>query len=76
MLGHKLTIVEWIAAATAKWQIAIPEAQYLGLIHHMTSANGAPEWLGAHRPATLAASELSNLDRMSGVRDLVGRVPD
>jgi 3'-5' exoribonuclease len=70
LLGHKLTVVEWIAVAKAKWRIAIPESQYLDLLHNITSANGAPEWLGIRRPATLAASYLSNLDRMSGSRDL------
>lgn len=73
LLGHKLTVVEWIAAATAKWRIAIPEALYLDLIHSMTSANGAPEWLAIRRPATLAANYLSNLDRMSGSRDIAIR---
>lgn len=73
LLGHKLTVVEWIAAATAKWRIAIPEAQYIDLIHNMTASNGAPDWMGIRRPATLAASYLSNLDRMSGARDLAIR---
>lgn len=73
LIGHRHTIIEWIAAAVAQAHIFIPEAHYLGLIHALTSARGAPEWLGLREPCTLDAVLLSVADRLSGQIELMAR---
>ncbi|HRQ56394.1 MAG TPA: HD domain-containing protein [Azoarcus taiwanensis] len=71
LIGHKMTVFEWIAVARAKHRVILPEAHYLGLIHALTSAKGAPPWLGIREPQSLEASILSAADRLSGQSDLI-----
>lgn len=71
LLGHKVTIVEWIVAAVAKWDITLPENHYVGLLHIFTSAANAPEWLGIREPALHESFLLSLCDRLSGRDDLI-----
>lgn len=73
LIGHRHTIIEWIAAAVANARICIPEPHYVGLIHALTSARGAPEWLGLREPCTLDAILLSAADRLSGQIELMAR---
>lgn len=73
LIGHRHTIIEWIAAAVANAGVCIPEPQYVGLIHALTSARGAPEWLGLREPCTLDAILLSAADRLSGQIELMAR---
>jgi 3'-5' exoribonuclease len=73
LVGHRNTIIEWIAAAIAHARIALPESHYLGLIHALTSARGAPDWLGLREPCTLDAVLLSAADRLSGQIELMAR---
>lgn len=70
LLGHKLSIVEWIAAAIAQYQINIPENQLLSLLHALTAAKGAPDWIGIREPKSPEALLLSIADRLSGQDDL------
>lgn len=70
LLGHKLSIVEWIAAAIAQHQIHIPENQLLSLLHALTAAKGAPDWVGIREPKSPEAHLLSISDRLSGQDDL------
>lgn len=70
LLGHKLSIVEWIAAAVAQHHIAIPEHQLLSLVHALTAAKGAPDWVGIREPMSPEANLLSVADRLSGHDDL------
>lgn len=70
LLGHKLSIVEWIAAAVAQHHIAIPEHQLLSLVHALTAAKGAPDWVGIREPVSPEANLLSVADRLSGHDDL------
>lgn len=70
LLGHKLSIVEWIAAAIAQYQITIPENQLLSLLHALTAAKGAPDWVGIRQPVSPEANLLSIADRLSGQDDL------
>jgi 3'-5' exoribonuclease len=69
LVGHRHTVIEWIAAAMATRRIAIPEIKHLGLLHCLTAGVGA-EFLGIRRPATLEAKILSHADRLSGDADL------
>jgi 3'-5' exoribonuclease len=73
LVGHRNTIIEWIAAAIAHARITLPESHYLGLIHALTSARGAPDWLGLREPCTLDAVLLSAADRLSGQIELMTR---
>lgn len=71
LLGHKITALEWISAATAKWNIQLPKDHYEGLLHVLTAAPNAPEWLGIRQPALPEAHLLSIADRLSGSDDLM-----
>lgn len=73
LLGHKHTVLEWIAAARAQHRVIIPEPHYLALLHAITAAKGAPDWLGLREPLSLDAHILSMVDRLSGQADLVAR---
>jgi 3'-5' exoribonuclease len=76
LVGHRHTILEWIAVARATQRVVMPETHYLGLIHALTAAKGA-EWLGIRTPVSLEATILSSADRLSGQSALVEQtVPD
>lgn len=71
LIGHRHTIIEWVAEAAAS--IRMPQAHYVGLLHALTSARGAPEWLGIREPCTLDAILLAIADRLSGQVELMVR---
>ncbi|WP_297477254.1 hypothetical protein [Ferrovum sp.] len=73
LLGHKVTIIEWMAQALVTCRILMPEAHYQGLLHCLTSAQNAPEWLGIRTPMMQEALLLSGHDRFSGNEDLIQR---
>lgn len=70
LVGHKHTVLEWIAAARAQFGVIVPEAHYLALVHALTAAKGAPDWLGLREPRSLDATILSMADRLSGQGNL------
>jgi 3'-5' exoribonuclease len=72
LVGHRHTILEWLAVARHGCRVVVPEVQYLALLHALTSAKGA-EWLGIREPMSLEAAILSSADRLSGQADLVRR---
>ena len=47
-----MTIIEWISAAVAKYQIAVPTVEYVGLIHCLTAVKGCPAWIGLREPVS------------------------
>jgi 3'-5' exoribonuclease len=67
LVGHKLTVVEWIAAAQTQMAGRISDRRVLELLHTVTAVQGAPEWLGIRRPETVGAAYLSMFDRVSGM---------
>lgn len=71
LLGHKITIVEWIAAAVSKWNIELPADHYIALLHIFTAVPNAPDWMGIREPAMHESFLLSICDRLSGRDDLV-----
>lgn len=71
LIGHKMTIVEWIAGAIAQFQITIPTHQYLGLMHALTAVKGCPDWIGLREPVSPECLLLSMADRLSGQDDLI-----
>ncbi|WP_242569259.1 hypothetical protein [Rhodocyclus gracilis] len=74
LIGHRDTLQQWIAAAMAMHRVNLPETQYLGFIHALTAAKGAPPWLGLREPRSLEATILSMADRLSGEVDLYGQL--
>ena len=71
LLGHKVTVVEWISAAVAKYNIVLPKDHYVGLLHIFTAIPNAPDWMGMREPAMHESFLLSICDRLSGRDDLV-----
>jgi 3'-5' exoribonuclease len=71
LLGHKITVIEWIASAMAKWNLLLPTEHYMALLHCLSCSAGAPEWLGIRKPAMIEAILLSGMDRLSGTEDLM-----
>lgn len=73
LLGHKMTVVEWLAVARSKMRMGVPEDAYLSLVHALTASVGAPEYLGLREAVTPEAMLLSQADRASGKADLLNR---
>lgn len=73
LLGHKITVIEWIAQAKAKFNLLLPEEHYMALLHCLTCSPSAPEWLGIRKPVMLEAILLSDMDRLSGSENLMQR---
>ena len=74
LVGHKVTITEWIAVARAVYCKNFPESIYLSLLHCLNSAHNAPQWLGIRESVMLEAHLLSGNDRTSGKLDLFKRM--
>lgn len=51
----------------------IDDATWLGFLHMLNAARGAPAWLGLREPRSLEAELLSMADRISGHEDLYRR---
>ena len=73
LLGHKQTIVEWLAVARSRQRLPLPERYYLALLHCLTAAKAA-DYLGLRTPMSVEATILSMADRLSGHSDLMGRM--
>ena len=63
LVGHRLTAVEWLATAIAHHGIEIPKAHRTALMHILSAAPGAPEWLGLCEPQSLEASIIAIAER-------------
>lgn len=73
LLGHKITVIEWVAEAHAKWNLMLPESHYMALMHCLAASINAPDWLGMGRPATPEAALLSGMEKPSGMEELIRR---
>ncbi len=73
LVGHKLTVLEWLAQARAMHGVPYDEKHYLALVNALTSAKGAPPWVGLREPQSAEAILLSAADRLSGCFDLIDR---
>lgn len=73
LVGHRHTVLEWIAVALATNRIVLPEQHYLSLLHALTSAPNA-EWLGIRTPVTPEATLVSMADRLSGESALTAQL--
>lgn len=65
LLGHKITVIEWIAQAKVKWSLLLPEEHYLALLRCLTCSISAPEWPGGKRPTILDAILLAGMKQPS-----------
>ena len=73
LLGHRVTVIEWIAAAIARWSIRLPDGHVEALLHNLSAVAHAPAWMGLREPQTAEAELLSVADRLSGTDDLMQR---
>lgn len=70
LLGHKITVTEWVAVARSQMNRVIPESHYLSLMHALTATPDGKDWSGL-RPRVTPESELVALaDCGSGKADL------
>ncbi len=74
LIGHGVTIVEWIAVAAAVPGVALSQEAYEALVHLLTARDNAPSWLGIRRSAMIEGEILSHADRVSGRGDLHARL--
>jgi 3'-5' exoribonuclease len=70
LIGHRDTLIEWLAVARETGQVILDEGTWLGLLHMINAVRGAPEWAGLRTPRSLEAEILSMADRLSGHQDL------
>jgi 3'-5' exoribonuclease len=70
LVGHRDTLIEWIAVSRHEAKVPIAESTYLALLHALNAAKGAPPWLGLREPRCIEAEILSAADRLSGNEDL------
>lgn len=73
LMWHKVTVIEWVAEANARWNLNLPEKSYMALLHCLISSTNAPEWLGIRRPAMPEAALLSGMEKPSGMEELIRR---
>lgn len=74
LIGHDITIVQWLSAAYAQLASRFPEQEMLALTHLLSAKRGVPDWTGLRQPAMLECSVLSMADRMSNDADLHARL--
>jgi len=72
LLGHKLTSLEWLAAARTLVPHGVPNELAMSLYHAITACH-APEWVGLRSPRTPEAHYLSSVDALSGLCELTQR---
>ena len=63
LVGHRLMAVEWLTAAISHAGIEIPKPHRSALMHLLSAAPGAPEWLGLCEPQSLEASIIAMAER-------------
>ncbi|NMG27980.1 HD domain-containing protein [Aromatoleum evansii] len=73
LVGYRHTVVEWIAVARACHRVIVSDADYLALMHALTSAKGVPPNVGLREPQSLDATILQFADGRLTRSDLIGR---
>ena len=74
LIGHRTTVIEWVAGAIARWRIRLPAGHEMALLHILAAVAHAPAWMGLREPQTPEAELLSLADRLSGTDDLMQRL--
>lgn len=70
LIGHKLTALEWLAAARVLTAKTIPESVAMTVYHALT-ATYAPDYVGLRSPRTPEAIYMGSVDKLSGQCDLL-----
>ena len=70
LVGHRDTLIDWIAVARQTGRLSMPDDLYLALLRMINAVKGAPVWLGLREARCLEAEILSMADRLSGDEDV------
>ena len=73
LIGHRDTLIEWIATARQSGRVIVPDDSYLALLHMINAVKGAPSWIGLREPRCLEVDILAMADRLSGQEDVHAR---
>lgn len=65
LVGHRDTLIGWLAEARRTHGVNLGDELFLGLLHMLFAAKGAPDWLGLRAPRTREADILSQADQFS-----------
>ncbi len=55
LVGHRQTLLEWLAVARSSAGVIINEGVWLGLLHMLSAVRGAPAWAGLRAPRSVEA---------------------
>jgi len=72
LIGHRDTLIEWLAAARESTPVMIADDTYLSLLHIINATKG-PAWMGLREPRCIEADILSMADRISSSEDTNSR---
>ena len=70
LIGHRNTLIEWLAIARETGGVIVDDGTWMGLLHMINAVRGAPEWVGLRSPRSLEAELLAMADRLSSNDDL------
>jgi 3'-5' exoribonuclease len=73
LVGHRDTLLEWLAVALVRVRPALSEKQHLALLHLFFASESAPDYVGLRRPRMIESKILAAADRLSGQKDLFAR---
>lgn len=77
LLGHKLTIIQWLSEVKGKYKLSMSEDRFMVILHNLTASPGLPEWAGYKSPQTLESHLISIADRFSATNNLfIRNMPD
>lgn len=70
LIGHKVTVLEWMVAAKTQYQIPIKQAEWLALLYGLTAIQGAPDWMDIRSPVMIEGIIMGHIDNLSGKQAL------
>jgi 3'-5' exoribonuclease len=70
LIGHRSTVVEWVAVAHDRMKQKLSKTHYDALMHALSAVSGAPEWTGCRIPMSREAFLINTADRVSSQTDL------
>lgn len=73
LIGHRATVLEWVAVAHDRMKPKLSQSHYEALIHALSAVNGAPEWTGCRVPMSREAFLINMADRVSSQADLFNK---
>jgi 3'-5' exoribonuclease len=73
LVGHRDTLIDWLAVARFVGRVAMSESTYRVMMHMLNAKRGAAHWMGLREPLTQEAEILAAADRLSAGGDLFVR---